>query len=107
VRVQHQHWSGPLPPPAVVEHLESIVSGAGNRLICLVENEQSIRARESRALIMNDRIKILGSISISLLMILAGVFCGLSGQPVLGGVIATSGAIAGIARQFFAARDAK
>lgn len=91
----------------MVAEYDDIVPGAADRFIRLMENEQSIRARESSALILNDRLKILGSIGISLTMIVAGAYCGLNGQPVLGLGIATSGAIAGIARQFFLTRVSK
>jgi uncharacterized membrane protein len=91
----------------MVAEYDDIVPGAADRFIQLMEKEQTIRSNESHSLIMNDRLKIIGSISISLGMIVAAVYCGLNGQPVLAGVIATSGAIAGIARQFFATRMAR
>lgn len=38
-----QTWSGPLPPPAALEHFDRIVPGAAERILAMVEKEQAHR----------------------------------------------------------------
>ena len=59
-------------------------------------NEQAIRKSENNYLLLSERIKVLGSIIVSLCLIGAGVYCGIIGQPWLGVALGTSGAVAGI-----------
>lgn len=36
-------WSGPLPPPAALEHFERIIPGGADRILKMVEQEQAHR----------------------------------------------------------------
>lgn len=36
-------WSGPLPPPAALEHFDRIIPGGADRILRMVEQEQSHR----------------------------------------------------------------
>lgn len=48
---QLAQWSGPLPPPAALEHFERIIPGGANRILSLVEKEQANRVTaEKKAL---------------------------------------------------------
>lgn len=38
-----QQWSGPLPPPAALEHFNQIIPNGAERIIALVEREQENR----------------------------------------------------------------
>ena len=69
---------------------------AADRILALSENEQNIRKCENNRFLINDRIKVIGSIVVSLCLIGAGVYCGVIGQPWLGVALGTSGAVAGI-----------
>lgn len=88
--------SGPLPAPETLEHYERILPGAANRVFTMAENEQGIRRQENSKVLHNDRIKIIGSVGVSMAMIAAGVYCGTIDQPALGIAIGTSGAVLGI-----------
>lgn len=70
--------------------------GLADRIMKLAENEQGIRRRDNGWVLTNDTLRVLGSILVSLGLIAAGVYCGVIGQPWLGGVLGTSGAVAGI-----------
>ncbi len=51
---QHQtstqiSWSGPLPPPAALEHFDRIIEGGASRILAMAEAEQSHRIDMERA----------------------------------------------------------
>ncbi len=62
------------------------------RIISMAEKEQSIRE--------HDRLPIKGSIFISILLVLAAVFCTYINQPLVGIALVGSGVIVGIIRAF-------
>lgn len=46
-----QQWSGPLPPPAALEHFNAIIPNGAQRIMSMVEQEQAHRiAMESTAM---------------------------------------------------------
>lgn len=89
-------YSGPLPLPAMMREYENITPGLADRIMKLAENEQQIRKRDHGRILFNDGIRVFGSVLVSLCLIAAGVYCGIIGEPWLGGVLGTSGAVAGI-----------
>ncbi len=95
-------FSGPLPPASMLREYESTLPGMADRVVAMAEKEQEIRRRDNKHILYNDTSKISGSIIVSLSLVGAGVFCGFIGQPWLGGVLGTSGAVAGIVRVAFA-----
>jgi hypothetical protein len=42
------HWSGPLPPPAVLEKIDEIIPGGADRLLCMAEKEQTHRIDDAK-----------------------------------------------------------
>lgn len=74
--------------------------GSADRLLQMVEKEQNIRSRDNQHILLNDSLRVGGSTLVSLALIGAGVYCGIIGQPWLGGVLGTSGAIGGIIRAY-------
>ena len=42
-RTQESHFSGPLPPPEVLQHYETIVTGFAKRIVTMAEKEQNHR----------------------------------------------------------------
>lgn len=86
-------YSGPLPPPAMLEQYNNIAPGAANRIIAMAETEQNIRKRDNGWMLFNDGIRVWGSTIVSLSLIGAGVFCAYIEQPWLGGVFVASGAV--------------
>ena len=78
---------------------EATLPGIADRIMKLAENEQGIRKRDNKWILSNDTVRIVGSIAVSMGLIAAGVYCGAIGQPWLGGVLGTSGAVAGIANK--------
>lgn len=41
--LQSQQWSGPLPPPAALEHFDRVIPNGADRIMRLVEQEQQHR----------------------------------------------------------------
>ena len=47
-QVIHQQWEAPLPPPAALDHYETIVVGAAERILVMAEKEQQSRHENLR-----------------------------------------------------------
>ncbi|MCA3442503.1 MAG: DUF2335 domain-containing protein [Rhodobacter sp.] len=94
---QTMSYSGPLPPPAMMAQYNEALPGLADRIMKLAEQEQGIRRRDNGWILSNDTLRVVGSILVSLGLIAAGVYCGVIGEPWLGGVLGTSGAVAGVA----------
>ncbi|MCA3437006.1 MAG: DUF2335 domain-containing protein, partial [Rhodobacter sp.] len=90
-------YYGPLPPPAMMAQYNETLPGLADRIMKLAEQEQGIRRRDNGWILSNDTLRVVGSILVSLGLIAAGVYCGVIGEPWLGGVLGTSGAVAGVA----------
>jgi len=93
-------YSGPLPPPTMFKDYDIILPGAAERIISMAEKEQSIREHDNTKTLENDRLRIKGSIFISILLVLAAVFCAYINQPLVGIALVGSGVIVGIIRAF-------
>ncbi len=93
-------YSGPIPPPHMFAQYEQIQPGAADRILSLAENEQGIRKRDNGWFMLNDSFRVVGSIFVSLALVGAGVYCGMIGQPELGGVLGASGAVSGVVKAF-------
>ena len=91
----------------MMRQYEEAMPGMADRIMKLAENEQSIRKRDSAWIMSNDTLRVAGSIVVSLALIGAGVYCGVIGQPWLGGVLGTSGAVAGIASRLLARSESQ
>ncbi len=102
IRIISEHWSyaGFAPTPSWVEKYEQVLPGTTDRIMGFSEREQEIRKRDNSGVLMNDRLRVLGSVVVSLSLIGGGVFCVIIGQPAAGIAIATSGAIAGAIKAF-------
>lgn len=46
-----QQWSGPLPPPAALEHFNQIIPNGAERIMAMVEREQAHRLVEENAIL--------------------------------------------------------
>ena len=93
-------YSGPVPPPAMVERYEAMLPGSADRFLAIAEEEQRIRGRDNLIYLVNHRWRIAGSVVVSLALVGGGVFCGFIGEPVLGGILGASGAVPAVVRYF-------
>lgn len=66
----------------------------------MAETEQKIRRADNSKILLNDTLKISGAIIVSLGMIGAAVFCAAIGQPVLAGILGTTGVVGATVREF-------
>ena len=89
-------FSGPLPTPEMFKAYEDVLPGTGQEIVQFAKEEQKIRKNDNRHSLSNDSLRVLGSIAVSLALIAAAVYCGVIGQPWLGGVLGTSGTVAAI-----------
>lgn len=93
-------FAGPLPPPSLYRDYEGVLPGAADRIMTMAETEQKIRRADNSKILLNDTLKISGAIIVSLGMIGAAVFCAAIGQPVLAGILGTTGVVGATVREF-------
>lgn len=93
---QEISFSGPVPPPSVLREYEAVVSGSAERLIALAENGQQNRKRATEKALNNDRLKILLASFVSIILIVASVYCGIIGQTAIGVTLGGSGIISAL-----------
>lgn len=92
-------YSGPLPPAEMFERYESVMPGSGERIIAMAEKEQKLRGNTENGAIANDKLRVYGSITVSLALIVAAVIAAYLGEAFLSGVLGLGGIIGGIIRQ--------
>ena len=93
-------YSGPVPPPAMMREYEDILPGSADRFLKLVENEQSIRRRDNGFFLRNDRVRVVGSVVVSLALVGGAVYCAVIDQPAVAIALGVSGAVPGVVRHF-------
>ena len=93
-------FSGPIPSPNAMEKYEEVLPGIADRIMTMAEKEQKLREKSITGVIWVEKVKVSGSVFVSALLIGAGVYCAILGQPFLGGVFGTAGLVAAIFRRF-------
>lgn len=99
--IRNEYFSGPLPPPNVLASYDKVIDGAAERILKMAEKEQQHRHE-------TDSCALLGEINkdkrgqqfgfgIAILFGLIAFILGLTGQPWLGGIIATVDLVALVA----------
>ena len=96
-----EKFSGPLPPPVILEHYNKIIPDGANRILKLVEQQQTHRHHLEKTVIegdvkRSDRGLILGFIIALVIsvggMILIAIGCDISGLSlILGGIVTLTG----------------
>lgn len=92
-----QQFSGPIPPPQILERYEDIVPGSAERILKMAENQadhrQAIEKRIVNSSVVNERLGLFFGFTIGLVAIGAGVFCIFNGYSLPGSFIGTGGII--------------
>ena len=89
--VMSESWSGPFPPPAVIEKYEDMVPGAADRILKMTENQTAHRIQMEKMVIRGDSIRsylglIFGFI-LSMAVISGGIYLVANGHDWAGGVL--------------------
>lgn len=98
--IRRAFHSGPVPSAGELQRYENVLPGLADRLVTMAEREQSIRGSDTRHYNWNLTLKVVASVIVSLAMVLGGVYCAVIGEPTVGGIIATSGVIAGVVQSY-------
>ncbi|MFK3872696.1 DUF2335 domain-containing protein [Pseudoalteromonas rhizosphaerae] len=107
VRTVAQEYSGPLPPPKMLEHYDSVQPGFANRIVAMAEKEQSHRHNlenqgVSGAINKDSRGQHYALIT-SILLIASCAFLIYSGHEVSGSILG-GGSLTGLAYIFISGR---
>ena len=93
----HSQFSGPIPPPQILEKYNKIVPNAANRILKMAEKQSAHRQYLEKELIeasiKNERLGLWFGFFIGLIAILSGVFCVYLGSALSGSFIGTGGVI--------------
>lgn len=95
VQVSASSYSGPLPPPEILEYYDKIIPGGADRIFSLVEKQAAHRQGLERSVLKSDSINsIMGTICgflIGVISILAGTYCITQGHEWSGSFLGGSG----------------
>lgn len=109
VVTHHRQFSGPLPPPSMLEAYDKVVPGAAERILTMAESEAKHRHNIENSLIKAESREIhLGQIFaliIGLTAILSGTYAATHGAPLAGTLIGAGGVI-GLVTVFILGRKA-
>lgn len=83
--------TGPLPDPESFAMYEAVCPGAGQQILDYAKRNQDHRFDYDRQLSGTARLSLLCTTLILLMAIVAGVYLGLNGQPVLGALLGGGG----------------
>jgi len=110
ITLTQEQFSGPLPPPAALEHYECILAGSADRIIAMAEREATHRHELEKSLINSEIIEtrlgqILGFL-IGSIAIIAGTYAAVNGAQITGSIIGSSGVV-GLVTVFIYGRQKK
>jgi uncharacterized membrane protein len=93
--IVHQHFSGPLPPPAVLKQYDDVAPGSAERIIKKFENQTAHRIKMETMMVLSGFIKEVGGLVcgfiIAMTAIIGGIYTVLQGHPFLGGSLSFAG----------------
>lgn len=105
----HASFSGPLPPPSLLQQYDKIQPGFAERIMALTETEAAhVRDMDRKGLwaaIWEARLGQVFGLTIGLAAIFAGTYAAVEGQPLAGGFIGGAGVI-GLVTAFIIGRSA-
>jgi uncharacterized membrane protein len=91
----HQHFSGPLPPPALLKQYDDVAPGSAERIIKKFESQTEHRIKLESIVVWTGSIKELGGLvcgfTIAMTAIVGGIYTALQGLPFLGGSLSFTG----------------
>ncbi len=89
--VMSESWSGPFPPPAVIEKYEDMVPGAADRILKMTENQTAHRIEIEKMVVRGDSIRsylgLLFGFILSMAVISGGIYLVANGHDWAGGVL--------------------
>tara|TARA_R110000868_G_scaffold113679_2_gene304915 strand:- start:1502 stop:2053 length:552 start_codon:yes stop_codon:yes gene_type:complete len=90
VLAQSMTYSGPIPPSSELLAYEDVCKGAADRILAMAEKEQRNRHSSGAKYLHNDRLKVSGSIIVSIALIGAATYSATIGYPLLAALFGVS-----------------
>ncbi len=85
---QQVTFSGPLPPPAILEHYDQVVPGAAERIITMTEQQskhrQTLESKVVASDVFNSKLGLIFGFILGIVAIGGGILLTLQGQPIYG-----------------------
>jgi uncharacterized membrane protein len=90
-----QHFSGPLPPPAVLKQYDEVAPGSAERIIGKFERQVEHRISMESIVVWTGSVKEIAGLVcgfvIAMTAIIGGIYTALQGHPFLGGSLSFTG----------------
>lgn len=93
-------FSGPVPPPEIMEHYEELYPGATKRMFDMASRQQTIRSDENKANRRNELIRTLCATAVSAILVGGAVFLAVSGHEKIALALVLTGTIPAIVMYF-------
>lgn len=92
-------YSGPLPPPSMYRAYEDVLPGSADRILRMAEQEQMLRRRDNGWILLNDSLRVSGSVLVSLGLIGAAVAATYFGNTPVAVSLGISGIVGALFRE--------
>lgn len=106
----HVEFSGPIPPPAILERYEKLIPGAAERILSMAEKQSSHRQAMEKRIIYSETFQAKAGMFFAFLIVIAALIIGgylsLKNSPV-SGLISLIAAIGVIVTTFMLKRSAE
>lgn len=107
---QHVEFSGPIPPPAILERYEKLIPGAAERILSMAEKQSNHRQAMEKRIIYSETFQAKAGMFFAFLIVIAALIIGgylsLKNSPV-SGLISLITAIGVIVTTFMLKRSAE
>ncbi|MGC6485047.1 MAG: DUF2335 domain-containing protein [Candidatus Puniceispirillales bacterium] len=101
IEVTMSLFSGPLPPPQILEQYEECLPGAADRIMSRAEKEQSHRHWREKCAHWHETLKIWSAFTIAASAIAGACYCAFQGMTEIGIALALSGLAPTLFRRFW------
>ena len=83
-------YTSPFPPPEVLKHYDEALKGSSERLLTMIEKEQSFRMETTKEQLRLNKFGQYFGFILAILLSVAVILLGINGHDVLAGTIATT-----------------
>ena len=104
IEVRRSHFSGPIPPPSVLAHYESVLPGLAERLLAMAEDEARHRRATWARVIRLSEWGLISAVVLGLTIVLCGTVAAVRGAE-MAGLAAVVATVAGLVAVFLSGRS--
>mgnify|MGYP006287055401 CR=1 FL=1 len=96
-RTSHQSFSGPIPPPALLEQYDMVIPGAAERILSMAEKQSEHRVNLERKVVYSNstdaRLGVIFAFVLGMTALASGTYCIAIGREVSGVLVGGTGLV--------------